>query len=358
MINKNNKPHISRPNNQQHAGFSIIELLVASGIGMFIVMGVMTLYASNKDTYRLQESMSYVQRNGNFALDRLRRSIQEAGYSGFYPSYIDGVENALTSPTDAKWNIVQPITGYESVTATDDYLGITGLIAGSDAIALKTMKSTTNLISASTSSTAILDTASGYATGDIIIMTDQDQASMFQAINADNASTPGQTTVTITATTTPAPGNAAVLGNTFGVNATVGKLDSVLYYLKNGTGSRPALFEARLITSADNAPTMSEKELISNVEDMQIVYGVDTDLDGDIDNYSTASTVTTNTQWGNVRNVGVSLLLASERDNISQAPNSYSFNATKFNFIEDAVTADGADRRMRRAFTTYITMKN
>lgn len=351
------KPYISGHSRQ--AGFNIIELLIASAIGMFISLGIMNIYILNKDTYRLQDSMSYVQRNSYLALDRLRWKIQKAGYSGFYPSFRNGVENILNTPGDAKWNIVTPIEGFDNVSANSTYAGITGFINGSDAVLLKSMTSPTNLKQDSTTGSLIINAGSGFSASDIILVTDQDQASIFQAVSTDNTTVSGQTTLTVVSTTTPQPGNSAVLSNTYTTaSATVGKLETLMYYLKTGDNQRPALFEARLVTSSTQAPTMREKELISDVEGLQIVYGVDTDNNGSVNRYDTATTVTNSNQWAQVKSIGISMLLASDSANVAQDANSYSFSPGKFTYVRDTTPATDADKRLRRVVTTYINLKN
>ncbi len=352
---KNNKGYVST---RKQKGYTLIELMVASALGMFISAGTYTMYASNKNSIRLQSSMSEVQKNGRFLTDRLSSKIQGAGYSGFYSSFTSGLNNATVGSTDDKWNLAFPVYGYNNVSTNDTIGGVTGFTAGSDVLLLKKMTSMVGLVSASSSGSMILNTDSGFSAGDLLVATDNDNASFFSATVVDNTTVAGQSTVTISAATSPAPGNTAVLANTFGTDAQVGKLDSVMYYLKTGNNSRTALFEGRLITSSSATPVFESKELVSNVEAMQVVYGLDTTGDDNVDTYSTANAVTTGIQWGMVRNVGVSLLLSSEKDNISPTTNSYSFNSTRFTFTPDATVASGADKRLRRIYTTHVALPN
>lgn len=339
-------------------GFSLIEVLIASSLSLFIILGVISLYTSNKNSYQLQEAISHLQRNSNFAAMRLSRTIRAAGYSGFYASFSTGVENTINTPTNDQWNISQPLKGFDNAMVSQSYAGITNLIAGTDAILLKRMVDMSHPKAPSTKLSMTLDAADGYHAGDILIATNQQQASIFQISAANHTAVAGETTLTLFSGTSPQPGNSALMTNSYDINAEVGKLESTMYYLKTGENGRAALFEAQLQTSATTAPTMMEREMVADIENMQITYGIDSDNNGIVDRFDNATTVESNNQWALVRTVGISLLIASDRDNITATKNSYSFNATRFTFLKDNTASAQADKRLRRSFTTYISIRN
>lgn len=338
-------------------GFSLLELLVASMIGIFVMGGAIKVYSSNKTTYQLQEAMSETQKNGRFIINRLTTRIQGAGYSGFYPGYFDGVENLLNPSTNEMWNIAEPIKGYDNVTANTTIAGITGFYPANDVILLKTMLDPVELISNTTSSNLTVSTTTDYAPSDILIVADYEQASMFQIDTVDTTSVAGETAVTVSSGTTTSPGNTGALGNSYTTTALVGKLESTMYYMKTGNNGRPALYEAKLVTADGQTAAMAEKEIISNVEAFQISYGVDTNGDDSINSYIDASAVTTS-QWASVKSVGISLLLSSSKTNVAPENNSYSFDDDAFTFVKDSTAATGADKRIRRVFNTYVALKN
>jgi len=346
----------SKKNKQTQQGYTLIELMIASALGIFITAGTITFYASNKNAISLQNNMSEVQKNGRFLIDRLATKIQNAGYSGFYATLTSGLENALTSPTDSRWNLAFPVYGFDNVTTTQ--VGISTITANTDVLLLKSMINTVGLVSTSSASAMSVNVNGGFFVGDMVIATDQDRASVFQVMAVDT-STVGQSDLTIAVGAAPAPGNSAILSNIFGTDAQVGKLESLIYFLSAGNNGRTALFEGRLLQSGSPSSMVFDiKELISDVENMQVVYGLDTDNDENVDIYSTASTVTTNNQWPLVRNVGITLLLASTDDNISPDANSYSYSSTRHTFVKDAAAVTGSDQRLRRVFTMHVAMPN
>ena len=66
----------------RQSGLSLIELMVALGIGAFLVLGVVTVFLANKDSARLENSLARLQENGRFALDLLREDLHQAQYLG------------------------------------------------------------------------------------------------------------------------------------------------------------------------------------------------------------------------------------------------------------------------------------
>jgi type IV pilus assembly protein PilW len=280
------------------------------------------------------------------------------GYSGFYASFSVGVEENVNTPTDDRWNIAKSLQGFDDVVTANAYASITNIVAGTDAILLKRMVDISNLKTDSSDVSMTLEVSNGYVAGDVLIATDQEQASIFQISAANNTAVVGETTVTIFSGTSPQPGNSVLLNNRYGLDAEIGKLETVMYYLKTGSNGRTALFEAKLKTSANAVPSMIEKEMIADVEDMQISYGVDTDDNGSVDRFDNAATIETNNHWRLVRTVGISMLMASQHTNITQEKNSYSFNANRFIFTKDTTASSQADRRLRRSFTTYISLRN
>lgn len=64
----------------QQAGLTLIELMIALVIGLFIVAGVAQIYLSGRAAANLQDRISNLQSNGRFAQFFLLRSLQKAGY--------------------------------------------------------------------------------------------------------------------------------------------------------------------------------------------------------------------------------------------------------------------------------------
>jgi type IV pilus assembly protein PilW len=117
--------------------------------------------------------------------------------------------------------------------------------------------------------------------------------------------------------------------------------------------SQPAL--RRLINPTPGQTCASNgAELIEGVENLQILYGEDTDADGEGANgdgtanrYVPISTASLDID--RVVSVRLSLLARSLNNNLTTTPSPYTFNGT---------TVTPADQYLRKVFTTTITLRN
>jgi type IV pilus assembly protein PilW len=122
------------------------------------------------------------------------------------------------------------------------------------------------------------------------------------------------------------------------------------YYIANGAGGQPSLWrlDNTAATGGDNPI-----ELVEGVENMQILYGEDTDGDRIPNRYLTVNSVS---NLANVVAVRVSLLLRTLDDNLLQLAQTYSYNG---------VTCPGGagcptvrPLSLRHTFNTTVNLRN
>lgn len=65
---------------KRQRGLTLIEMMVAMAIGVFLTWGAIQMYASSKRNYTASESMSRLQENGRFALETIEPDVRMAGY--------------------------------------------------------------------------------------------------------------------------------------------------------------------------------------------------------------------------------------------------------------------------------------
>ena len=65
----------------KNSGFSLIELMVAMFIGLFLLTGIATSYLSSKKTSVERNEFSVLEDNGRLALEFLSKAIEHTGYS-------------------------------------------------------------------------------------------------------------------------------------------------------------------------------------------------------------------------------------------------------------------------------------
>lgn len=85
--------------------------------------------------------------------------------------------------------------------------------------------------------------------------------------------------------------------------------------------------------------------LLDNVEDLQILYGIDSNGDQSVDQYTA-----TPADWDDVVTARVCVLIRSEKTNIVSAGNYLNCNGVS--------VANPADMRLRRAFTATFNLRN
>lgn len=322
----------------QH-GFSIVELMVALVVSMLLMAGTIQLFVNNKQTYRVQETLSRLQENGRFAAHLLTRDIRMAGFAGCgdmgSASNIADI-NGDGVPDQASDISAAGIDGREEadlpVSITDTVqLSAAEVYDGTDVILIKRGSDTGvrlvgNMLADNANIQLDAATAAGlFAANDILVISDCEDTDIFGANNVSQGS--GQ--ITIAHSSSVNVDNK--LSKAYGTDASVMKMESFAYYIgTNGSGG-PSLYRKRL----GNVNVVTE-ELVEGVENMQVLYGEDTDGDETADTYVSAAGVTAMT---NVVSVRLTLTLRSSDDNVS-------------------LTAGGGDNRIRRSFSSTITIRN
>ena len=68
--------------NRRHTGMTLIELMVALAIGAFLMIGAVTVFMQGRTTFRITETVARLQENGRFAIDRLEADVRMSHYWG------------------------------------------------------------------------------------------------------------------------------------------------------------------------------------------------------------------------------------------------------------------------------------
>jgi len=202
--------------------------------------------------------------------------------------------------------------------------------------------------------------AGQLANGELAVMTDCSKASLFQITNVSTSS--GRVDHSSASYT---PGNTGpVWSETYGAGAQLLFFNTYVFYIGVGIDGSPSLYMDTLgVTGGSTAALSAPQELVSGVENMQILYGVDTSLSDHIpDNFQTADTVDAANNWPNVVSVRIALLTRSDDSSTEKAPAAAPTFILMGNSSTDAtngVTITVAkDRRLRRTFAETISIRN
>lgn len=110
----------------QQSGFSLIEMMVAMVIGLFLMGGVVSVYLSSSQSSRVNHSMRTLQENGRFALASLKNNIQMAGYVNSYDpeDAIDpfpGADNTFTNKLTVRFESDTDCVGNDTTAAHNGF---------------------------------------------------------------------------------------------------------------------------------------------------------------------------------------------------------------------------------------------
>ncbi|MEH6388696.1 MULTISPECIES: prepilin-type N-terminal cleavage/methylation domain-containing protein [Pseudomonas] len=63
-------------------GFGLVELMIAMLLGLILIMGVMQIFITSKQTYSMQQSAATMQENARFVLSRISSELRQVGMFG------------------------------------------------------------------------------------------------------------------------------------------------------------------------------------------------------------------------------------------------------------------------------------
>lgn len=389
------------------SGITLIELMIAMVISLVLLLGVGSIYFNSKRTYQVQEEFAHMQESARMAMRFMIEDIRMAGYMGCawnngldYANFLkssgnatddaamgnfniglEGLEANTSGPSDTVDLSAAPAAGWNAPVPafiTNPPLNGSDIMivryADGNGVKLAINNNAANLWIDNLGNPALTTTAgvtchdaTGICEGDILLATDCEKSRLFQVTGGMAATATG---IMISHAGSGSPGNGQVDwgGASGGLpefevgDSSIFRAVSYAYYIANNAGVPPipSLFRQAL------RPGSAPQELIEGVENMQILYGIDTDKllatgtgDGIANRYATADVVTVATD--NVVSARISLLLATNNEVSTKTAAA----AVSKNFILSGMTAatgttitSPADRRIRKVFTTTIKIRN
>lgn len=327
----------------REGGFSLVELMVAMLIGLFLTSGLVYTYIGSKRSYSFNEAMSRMQENGRFAIHFLSRDIREAGYTSC-AQRVGRTQNLLDlSGSDAYlWQFDTGIDGIDDRGSDWSSTDLSNVISkkptrDTDVITVRAAAGApVGLATAMSSATDAIDvdTSNDFEDGDVLLITDCVDAAIFQAMIA------GATADLEHDTSGSSPGNRADdLGKAYDADSHVMHMTTSTYFIADSDYAHvPSLWR--------QANDDISRELVRGVADMQILYGEDTDGDRTADRYVNAAAVS---DMDDVVSVRLALLITSLTEVASEA---ISYDYTSYGFDQYN------DRYLRRVFVATVNLRN
>ena len=341
-------------------GFSLVELMIALLLGLFLVSGVTGMYISSKQTYRMTDNLSRLQESLRFSLDFMSHDIRMAGY---LPCRSTASNTNAVVNGDTTWFLdyfTRGIHGYEGGV---DVFPVASVVPGTDAIVILKGSAFASSLSFHNvdGNTFVLSSSfsdKDFERGRIGVVCDPRQASIFQISDADT----GLKTVSYGDSTNIVPGNSITAIGSYGEDALIASYKPEIYYIRQSSQNIAvnSLWRSYLVADGPLAGTktaqMNAEELLEGVESMQILYGVDISVPYDqiVDRYVTANNVS---DWQSVITARIGLLMSTGEEVTSQVDtNTYNVAGT---LISDTTTVSHpADRRLRYVANTTINLRN
>ncbi len=330
------------------SGFTLVELMIALTLGLVLIGGIVQIFISTREAYRVNDALARVQETGRIALETLARDFRLSGYSGCQRSgnltiNAIGAGAGVIGPILAGPAARGPIQGYDNGATP---AGSPAPLPGTDSIFLSGMGSASTNIDppgAATkmaAQTAAIPYAAGGAwnTGDILLVADCQLEN--SNANAFFAPAPGNNGA---AGSIPSPGR---LATRFATDAVIGPMFFANYLIMNDVDGVPSLFRHDLTAAA---PVV----IAQGVEDMEFRFGLDNTNDGIPDVYLETNAVDA-ANWNDVYAVEISLLLRDPNPvgNVTTGTQSYRFPSWA------AADTQDNSRFMHAVVSTTVALRN
>lgn len=332
----------------------MVELLIAMFIGLFIMAGVLTVMVDSKESFLSEQELALIQENVRFLHDEMSYDIRMAGYSGCNKT--GTMANTIVGASDPdNWMLSAPgIIGYEAGDADipDEFAAdvLNDAAAGevSDVVIVTRAQETDLRVDDHEPSSAVVEFVGNDTrpeNGRIMMLSSSDcrHSAIFQVDGSSSSNpnkighskggsiSPGNCSKALSSSSGggyecggPDEPSPSFTGMTFTPGSSVLEYIAHAYYLAESPVTElPSLYREELV-AAGNAAATQAQELVSGVERMEILYGVDTTptaSDGTVDRYFEADDITVKEAtgvsgwvgWDRVTTVRLDLVLRSAR---------------------------------------------
>ncbi len=273
-------------------GYSVVELLVASVIGLIVLSGAVTVFTGNKSSQELSSGMARIQESGRVALDILSNDIRLAGFQGctdgtIPPNVIASAGPTITLPNGALWG-GEINSGTWSPALHPDLSNISSQArANSDVVYVQHASGRTTILASSMTTSngpiSVELNPDQLDANDLIIISDCSNADIFRATSVSEP-TAGSSAVSI-AFAAGAANTSSTLSTNYQVSASdpnrikdpmrVMRFEANAYFVKDSgrTDKNGNPIYSLFVLDTTESPIGTPMELVEGVENMQIMYG-------------------------------------------------------------------------------------
>lgn len=334
----------------RQCGLSLIELMIGILLSSVLLLGVLQIFDSNRDTMRMQVAYSRVQESGRFATDFLAMEIRMADYWGCAQGR-GSIQNHLdaSDTPDYKARIHgefggNGVRGKKNV--TDETEGGKPVLPGTDMLTLSGAENAcgnTGRMLAGTEDNPLRVSAScGMEAGQVVLVSNC-KAGELMTVTGVAIGESGVINLAYDAGVDGSGGESWIRNlaplefqQEYGTDSTILRPYSRTFFVANSgpQAGTPSLF------MSENGGVA--QELVSGIEDMQVRYGRDSTGNGVVDTWQEASN--NSVEMAGVMVIRVQLLVASEGN---AGVSSQEFDGTEY-----------TDGRLRKRYTATAKIRN
>jgi len=316
---------------QKQAGLSLVEVMVAMGIGLVLMTGFIQFFIANKQSHEVLGGLNGMQENGRYAVRVITDSLHAADHwGGVAGGDVTGAPavTGIGAICNAAW-ILNTSVGIQGFDGADDTP-----LAGC--------------------------TATGYQIDTDVFVVRHAGGTYFPGLIANGSDTDIWVNTNVGMGASLSAGNAVNVVNVNGLYHYPYNIS--VYYIRpcsvmaaaacaaSDDGGNPIPTLVRLSLQENQ---LVAQTLVSGVEQMQIEYGVDTDADTNANFYASAGAITTTAQWAQVVSARFSLVIRSDQRGKLIDTNNYTL-AGGFVYTPAA----NAQRFARKVFTRLVQIRN
>lgn len=356
-------------------GFSLVEMMVAITLGLLVTGALIAAFVGINRSSRASSGVGAVGDGGRIALDLLQQAVRSAGYMACNTTARQA--SLLPSgpgPDPLNYDYTEPLGGYEAV-------GTGPEAAASVAIAAPPVSASSNLADWTTTGAGALNAVlnnNAIAGSDVLVVQSTLPAAPVTAVtpaganqltivNAGDAASfaAGQIGVVSDCVTSVVFQVASVAGNAvnttqaiparYAAGSQLGVADTTVFYIGKGADGDGALFALDANGTGTVPAPAAGNELVPDIENMQVLYGISTAALPEVNQWVTADKVAalgTTGDFNSVVAVKVAVLAASAPGAVTApaAANTYTLLGTK---VQAPI-----DTRMRKVFEITVTVRN
>ena len=303
-------------------GFTIVELMVALLVSSLLTVAILNLFTASNRSYKDTDRSARLQGNARFAIHALKQDLSLVKFFAGVQSYNIVNDGSLGVVSDdcsgaaAAYDYSKPLLAMQSDSSGDAYGCITDAVPDTGVLVIKHAR-------ALPLDTTAVENSKTY------LLANHEVGVLY-----DGADT--------------APLAQVPEGRAWEY------LVYVYYIRKDPDAGKPPVLSRKTLRWNGTAMAMQTESIVSGIEEMRLLFGVDSSSDGSLDTFLEAATINASTtyDWDDVGAVQINLLVRTdEEDHFFTDTKTYNLGAG------DAVVSPG-DHFHRNVIQTTISLRN